>query len=170
MHKKHTKQAEAKNNAWQLAEQFFGGMLPFSDMEKISGLLKDSSWLDQLIEETLQQAMPTNSAQSAKSMHAQSADKRYDYVDTKDIMETHRSLIIQMKLPDKFNPRLLRLYVSPLSVRVEGLPDGAKRSIELPREIQMVGIRSSYKDNVLEIRLPKRRITEQERQITIDIE
>ncbi len=159
-----TKRSEPNRDAWQLAEQFFGGMLPFGNMNKLSSLMNDPGWLDRLVEEVLQQAAP----QDQQSRPPGGPD--HAYVSTKDVIETHRSLIIQMKLPDAFDPRRLRLYVSPLAVRVEGLPDGSKRSIQLPREVQMIGIRSSYKDHMLEIRLPKRMVTEPERQINISIQ
>jgi HSP20 family molecular chaperone IbpA len=161
---------ENKGEGWKLAKQFLGGSFPFSDMNKLSTLMDDPGWLDRLIEDTIEQAVPQEMKQSSNKTRASADKSQRAYINTQDIMETHRSLIIQMKLPSKTDPYRIRLYVAPLSVRIEGLPGDEKRKIELPREIELIGIRSSYKDHTLEIRLPKRRTNQKERQISIDIE
>lgn len=161
---------ENKGEGWKLAKQFLGEGFLFSDMNKLSTMMDDPGWLDRLIAETIEQAVPQEMKQSTNKTHAPAAKSNRAYINTQDMMETHRSLIIRMKLPSKADPHRIRLYVAPLSVRIEGLPGDEKRKIELPREIDMIGIRSSYKDHTLEIRLPKRRTKQKERQISIDIE
>lgn len=135
---------------WRLAQQFFGGSLPFP--------MHDAAWLNRLVSDALHQAMPASPSAAGSHVHDD------------EVFETHSHVTIRMKLPPDANARNLRVYVSPLSVRVEGLPNGAKRKFRLPREISLIGIRSLCKDDVLEIRMIKRIPKEKERQITINVE
>jgi hypothetical protein len=72
--------------------------------------------------------------------------------------------------PPSVNPELLRLYVGASSLRIEGFPNQSEKKVRLPCEVNRVGIRSTFKDEILEIRMVKKRFYDEERQINITIQ
>jgi HSP20 family molecular chaperone IbpA len=62
------------------------------------------------------------------------------------------------------------LYVGDSSLGVEGFPSQYEKKVRLPCEVNRVGIRSTFKDEILEIRMVKKRFYEEERPINITIQ
>ncbi|MEX2414956.1 MAG: Hsp20/alpha crystallin family protein [Paenibacillaceae bacterium] len=138
---------------WAAMERLFNGGFPFSGLSLPADLMMKPEWFEHVVQEALTQPLPSQS----KELY------------THNIFETHKSVIVRIQLPNSLNPELLRVYVRAASLRVEGFPNQTEKKVQLPCEVNTVGIRSSFKDGILEIRMVKKRSSDQERQINISI-
>jgi len=136
-----SKKESNSSDPWASMNRFFNGAFPFSGSPIPTDLMKNSEWLERMAQETFTQSNPTPSQSKELYSH--------------NIFETHRSVIVRIQLPQSVNPEFLRVYVGPTSARVEGLSNPAEKKVQLPCEVNRVGIRSSYKDGILEIRMKK---------------
>ncbi len=138
---------------WASMESLFSGAFPFSGSSLPTGMM-NPEWLERIVKEATQtQSTPIQDKELYKHT----------------LYETHKSVFIRIPLPHSLDPQLLRVYVGPTSLRIEGFPDHIEKKVQLPCEVNKVGIRSTYKDGILEIRMTKLRFSDQERQITISI-
>jgi HSP20 family molecular chaperone IbpA len=141
-------------NPWETMNQFFNEGFPFTGISlPTDSMMVDPAWIEKIVQSAFTQSMP-------------SQDKE---LYTHKIFETHKSVVVRIRLPRSIDPGLLRVYVGSTSLRVEGLPNHSDKKIQLPCEVNKVGIRASFKDEILEIRMAKKRSSEPERQISISI-
>jgi HSP20 family molecular chaperone IbpA len=138
---------------WTTMERFFDGGFPFTESTLPTDLMMKPDWIARIVQEALGQSVPSES----KELY------------THTIFETHKAVIVRIQLPNSVNPELLRVYVGPTSLRVEGFPNQTEKKVRLLCEVNRVGIRSSFKDGILEIRMMKKRSSDQEMQINISI-
>jgi hypothetical protein len=172
----------------KVMEKFMGSGFPFLDQNKMKDWMKQPTWVKDIVKDAMDQVMKAmpDQEESEFSKGARSSRARGERTGRpvrpgrggstasrlreERIAETEKFLFVRIPLSSKVNPYALRLYVAPGQVRVEGLPEGQKHTIRLPREVGMVGIRAVFRDNLLRIKLPKKVITGKERQINIAIE
>lgn len=147
-----TKKQWQTPDPWASMERLFGRDFPFSGLSQSADM--NPEWLERIIHE---------------ATHSQSIATQDKELYKHSLYETHKSIIVRIKLPPSLNPELLRVYAGATSLRIEGLPDDSEKKVRLPCEVKSIGIRSSYKDGILEVRMIKLRSSDQERQINITI-
>ena len=113
----------------------------------------NSEWLEQVVRD----AVILNTTAEIKELYPHT------------LFETHKSVFVRIKLPHTINPEWLRVYVGTSSLRVEGFPNQTEKIVQLPCEVNKIGIRSTFQDEILEIRMVKKRSYPEERQINITI-
>lgn len=148
-----TQKQSQSSNPWATMEQLFDGGFPFTKSSLPTNTTMNSEWLERVVQDALTQNMPT----ASKELYPHT------------LFETHKSVIVRIQLPNSVNPDLLRVYVGASSLRVEGLPGLLEKKVLLPCEVNRIGIRSSFKDGILETRMIKNRSSSQERQINITV-
>lgn len=148
-----TKNQSQGSDPWANMERLFNGGFPFSESFLPSNTMMNPGWIERIVQEAFTPSISTES------------NELYNHT----IFETHKSVIVRILLPNSVNPELLRVYVGATSLRVEGFPNRTEKNVQLPCEVNRVGIRSSFKDGILEIRTMKKRSSDQERQINITI-
>jgi HSP20 family protein len=147
------KQSQGKD-PWSMMEQLFQDGFPFHSSAIPSTAGVDTQWLERVVQDALTPSTVSNNKQPYP--HTQ--------------FETHKSVIIRIRLPRSIHPELLRLYVGASTLRIEGFPNQYEKKVRLPCEVKRNGIRSIFKDDILEIRMVKKELFEEERQINIIIE
>lgn len=78
-----------------------------------------------------------------------------------DIFETHRFLIVRIKLPESVELNKVRVMASSYSVKLQGLPDSKGQLIRLPKLVEARSGKVLLKEQVLQIKLRKRNTGEQ---------
>ena len=151
------KKTTTNPDPWQAIDRFFDGQFPFNKNSLLfDPQMKDSTWIDHIVQEAFMQSMPSKTVSSSIPL-------------THQLFETHKSVIVKVQVPKSVNVHDIRLYVGATSLRIEGLPNQEHKKIQLPCEVKSTGIRSSFKDHVLEVRMVKKHLPELERQINITI-
>lgn len=148
-----TRKQSQSSSPWASMERLFQEGFPFKQSSLPTNATMNSEWLERVVQDALTQNIPTES----KELYPHT------------LFETHKSVIVRIKLPHSVNPELLRLYVGATSLRIEGFPNLLEKKVQLPCEVNRVGIRSTFKDEILEIRMVKKRFYDEERQINITI-
>jgi HSP20 family molecular chaperone IbpA len=105
---------------------------------------KDFSWLEDYIQGILSQALPQSSEEIAKKSVLQS-----------EVFETHDYMIAKIKIPNQINPRKIKILFAINQIRLEGLPENRKPILQLPAHGRFQGSKAVFKDDILEIRIPK---------------
>lgn len=143
---------EQASDQWEQWDAFENMMLqafPFLPKPFTRGAIADPNWLS----DTLQSTISRYIDQEMKSKFPQSVFGRaLGY----DLFETHRSVIVRLRLPDDVRPRELEMSVSCHKVRIK-LPSGGRQVIPLPNAVNPKRARSLFRNGILELRLPKTR-------------
>jgi HSP20 family molecular chaperone IbpA len=134
---------------WDAFEKTMLEAFPFLPRDFTRGGIVDSSWLSDVVQNTINKYID----QEMKSKFPHSV---FGNALSYDTFETHRSVIVRLRLPDGLNPRELELSTSCHKVRVKQ-PSGAKQEIPLPKAVSPRKARTSFKNGILELRLPKTR-------------
>lgn len=124
---------------WRKLESWFADGFPLPKFSK--------DWLDDPgnIEKTVQQTIRnlTTPRRGDQTSHQISVKPGF--------------VTVKISLPDKTNPYALRAYVSAAKLRIEGLPGEGKLNITLPEEVRTVGVRAVYRDQLLIVRMPRKK-------------
>jgi HSP20 family molecular chaperone IbpA len=103
---------------------------------------QDMSWIEEQVQQVLHQTMPA--VNNAINKQAQ-----LDY----NLFETHDFMIVRINIP-QLNMDTVNLFLNLNLLILEGMPNG-KQTIILPAVGKWNGCKAVYKNNVLEIRIPK---------------
>lgn len=153
------KSNDAKDAFWGEMGRLFNGHFPFPPMDQLSKIMHDPLWAEQFMQQAAQQSL----AQSAPPPKPRPSKPRAK------VTHTAKFVRVRIETPPSTNPHALRVFIAPVTVTVEGLPDGKPLIVTLPRETAAVGVRSTFRQGVLELRLPKRRGAGKGRQISITV-
>jgi HSP20 family molecular chaperone IbpA len=134
---------------WQSLEKMLADRLPFPlpDMSKINH--RDTSWVSDYVGQLLKTSKVADTAvDPIRSIAGLNAD----------LYETHQSVICRIRVPEGADIYSLRVWVHSRHLKLEGLPGKRQtRTIALPASVNSKACRATYKDDVLEIRMPKDR-------------
>lgn len=72
-----------------------------------------------------------------------------------NVFETHRALIVRIRLSADVSLRDLRLFAAPHELKVMGLPGAEEKAVKLPTAVRGDGARAICKQRILEVTLPK---------------
>ena len=150
-----------KETYWSELGRLFDGNFPFPRMDQLSKMMHDPLWAEQFMQQAAQQSFTQSQAPpSAKPAPKKARAK---------VSHSAKFVRVRIETPPSTNPHALRVFVAPVTVTVEGLPDNKPLTVNLPREIATVGIRSTFSKGVLELRLPKKQGAGKGRQINITV-
>ncbi|RKN86400.1 Hsp20/alpha crystallin family protein [Paenibacillus ginsengarvi] len=109
-------------------------------------------WLDRYVKSILVDTAPGASAVPSQPVQPfTSKTSSFTY----NVFETHRSLIVRIRLSSETNPRTVRIVASTTEVKVTGLPDGEDKTVKLPMPVRIDGAKALCKKQIIEITLPK---------------
>lgn len=127
---------------WNQLEQILGTSLPFFP-KGMRDKIQDTSWVSSYVQDVMNKMMSSSTTQQSGK------DLPYEE------FETHKSIILKLKIPKKIHPRSLRVQVGRGNVRIQGLPDGHIQCISLSKPVDHHFCRASYKKQVLIVRMRK---------------
>ena len=71
-----------------------------------------------------------------------------------DVVETHRSIILRLHVPEDISPHEVRMSLDAHLVRI-ALPSGDKQDITLKKPVNPKRATARYKNRILELIMPK---------------
>lgn len=122
-------------------EKFFNGKMPFPFEPG-----NPSNWFNDYVRNML-----------VKPVKAQGSSGRLPA----EIFETHRFLIVRIKLPELVELNKVRVMASSSSIKLQGLPESKGQLIKLPKLVEARSGKVLLKEQVLQIKLRKRNSGEQ---------
>lgn len=148
--------------------QYFPFNQNIKDLIEHKGFPKGiDSYIQQAIEQSLKQFPP------AMPFHDEAFNKAFDFARTKPkhssqaqqqkrefrhhVFETHDDVYIQIPIEDKKMLGNIKIYHTSNKAMIEGLPEAydEKQIIILPAIVKKKGAQATYKDGLLEIKIPK---------------
>lgn len=109
--------------------------------------LKDTGWVERYVKSMMASAMP---------------DKPGMPVSTgPETFETHHFIVLKWPLPQGVHPSMLRLYVREDKIRIEGLPNGKREVVSLPRHVYPRVCKALCRDGVLQVKVRKKPVNRQ---------
>jgi HSP20 family molecular chaperone IbpA len=72
-----------------------------------------------------------------------------------NVFETHRALIVRIRLSADVSIRDIRLFAAPHELKVLGLPGAEEKTVKLPTVVRTDGARAICKQRIVEVTLPK---------------
>jgi HSP20 family molecular chaperone IbpA len=124
-------------------DKFFGKKIPFLQPDQADQLLPDTSWVETYVQDVLKNAM--NSAKIPSYSKFQS-----------EVLETIKSVIVKVSIPDNMNPNEIQVFIKSDQVKLEGLPDGKNTIIKLPSIVIPKSGIVRFKRGILQISVRKR--------------
>jgi len=134
---------------WDEFEKSMIAAFPFLPKDFTRAGFADSSRLSEIVQQSVSKIID-------RELKSKMPNSMFGRTLSCDIFETHRSVIVRIRVPEGVNPRELDVAISSHKVRIKQ-PSGEKRVIALPRAVNPRRARSMYKDGILELRLPKTR-------------
>lgn len=132
---------------WDAFEKMMVQAFPFLPKHFLREGIADSNW----ISDTVQNAINRYIDREMKAKFPYSVFGRtLGY----DVFETHRSVIVRIRLPSDIHPRELDTAISCHKVRIR-LPSGETQVIALPRAVNPKRARALFRNGILELRLPR---------------
>ncbi|GMK37999.1 hypothetical protein PCCS19_10530 [Paenibacillus sp. CCS19] len=104
--------------------------------------LKDTGWVERYVKSMMANAMPEKPAMPGHS--------------NAETFETHHFIVIKWNLPRGVRPSDLRLFVREDRIRIEGLPQQQRETIDLPKQVNPRVCKALCQDGVLQIKLRKK--------------
>jgi HSP20 family molecular chaperone IbpA len=141
------KQSDGKFNPfqmdWEGFQNHFKEINPIGSPYEAVLANKDFSWLEDYVQGILSQSLPPvpKEAQTGSSLQS-------------EVFETHDYMIAKIKIPDPINPKKIKIFFATNQIWLEGLSDKSK-IIQLPTHGRFHGSKAAFKDDILEIRIPK---------------
>lgn len=72
-----------------------------------------------------------------------------------NVFETHRALIVRIRLSADVSLRDIRLFAAPHELKVLGLPGSEEKTVKLPTTVRAEGAKAICKQRIVEVTLPK---------------
>lgn len=138
---------------WNQIEQFINDKL--SSMSQAgnaaSPFLQQPDWVQNVVRDVLSRATGGRGRADSRNSGASAPT-----VST-EVFETHRQVIVKIKLPPKEDPRALQVLVRSDRIKLLGLPGGDPKFIPLPAPVVPRSARARYREGTLEVYARKRR-------------
>lgn len=116
-------------------DKFFSGKVPFP-----FELGNPSKWFNDYVRDML--VKPAKALGASGKLPA-------------EIFETHRFLIVRIKLPESADMNAIKVMASSTSVKLQGLPDSKGQLFKLPKLVDARSGKALFKEQVLQIKLRK---------------
>jgi len=128
---------------WGALEKLLGGQIPVMLPDPSRMNLRDTSWIGDYVRRLL------NQTPLLKDLPAEGGQESH-------LFETHKSVIYRINVPKDVDPNLIRVWVNPVHLRLEGISGRQqKQTIALPAPVVPKASKAVYKNNILEVRMLK---------------
>ena len=128
---------------WGALEKLLGGQIPAMLPEPSRMNLRDPSWIGDYVRRLF------NQTPLLKDLPAEGGQDSH-------LFETHKSIIYRISVPKDINPNLIRVWVNPVHLRLEGIYGNQKKqTINLPSPVVPKASKAVLKNNILEVRMLK---------------
>lgn len=107
-------------------------------------VLREPDWVERYVRKMLTKALP----EAAGAIIGSSSVT---------FSETAQYVIVKINLPSGFEREKLRLFVREDRIRIDGFPNGKSETIKLPKLVKPRVCKSLLKENVLHVKLQKRK-------------
>jgi HSP20 family molecular chaperone IbpA len=123
-----------QNEIENFIKQVLGQVMP----PQMQGMMNGQDWLKQQ-----QQQAEQNTAPSAEAL-------------SYSVFDTHNDVFVRIRIKDEDWLKKLKLYYTSNQLIVEHIPNTNDRTtITLPSVVKRKGTHTSYKDSILEVKIPK---------------
>jgi HSP20 family molecular chaperone IbpA len=136
------KRKETPPMNWKALEDLVGQPLPFFQDGDQAKWLKDMTWVEDLVKNTLNQSMPKKASTAASHPNS-------------EVFETHHNVIVRIPIPKSINPRALQVFVSTHQLKIEGWPNHQDHIVRFPSPILRSRSKVIYKAGILQVTAKK---------------
>lgn len=132
-------------------ERLFKGqnMQNGSELTNIPGI--DLSWIEGYIQDMMSKAIPNYKENAGNTAGINSRNTSFNY----NIFETHDYMITRVKVPEDVYHKNVRVWFDINQLTLTGLSNNRSETIRLPFKGRYTGSQGYYKDDYLEVRIPK---------------
>lgn len=124
------------NEIEKFVKEMMGQMMP----NQMQGMMKSKDWMH----------IPTNQETNQDPSNTNGETLSYS------VFDTHNHVFVRIRIKDESWLSQLKLYHTSNQLLVEHIPNpNDKQTITLPAIVKKKGTSTSYKDGILEIRIPK---------------
>lgn len=148
---------------WDAFERWLGDSMPFDPRNATSK--KINEYVREVVEEALSQA-GTPEARAGFTSGMMRPPFGSVTLPT-EVFQTHNHVIVRIKVVKGVKPRQLRLYAGLQRLRIDGLPESGTQYVRLPGLVHPETSRAMYRDGVLQVKLPKRKINERFEEVDV---
>lgn len=140
---------------------------------RTSGVPMDFSWIDKFVKDTMQQSLHSfmGNSNTNQTGYTDTASVRSSFGSaagpSPEIFETHRSVIARFKLPENTDIHQFDVKVTPNQLKLKHMEDSEFQAFALPTLVSGTGSRAVCRDHIVEVRMPKDRTHQKERDIPI---
>lgn len=118
-----------------------------------SGALGTIPWVDRYVKGVLADAVPAAAAAGSQAAPPAAVSKQSSLAC--NVFETHRALIVRIRLSADDEPRDIRLLATPNELKVAGLAGGEEKTVKLPLPVRVDGAKAICKQRIVEVTLPR---------------
>lgn len=136
-------------NPWEFFGQNGNGM-PGGDWQN-----PDMTWVKDYVQDVMKQAFPGQFGEGEFRGNSGSGSRRGKSNLSTDVFETHHFIITRINVPEDILAENIRVMFHTNELKIEGV-DSEPQIVRLPANGLYKGSKAMFKDNVLEIRIPKR--------------
>lgn len=133
---------------WKHFEELFNGIASAQQ-----GKVPDLGWVDKFIQNVMKQTVPAALGNALKPQQAAPASPA-GQLET-EVFETHRNVIVRIRIPAQVNPRNLQLFANSSKVKIEG-PGKNVQFVRLPALVHSNSSKAEYQDGILQLQLRKK--------------
>jgi hypothetical protein len=131
------------DNKWDELERWLDGQR----LPKGFDVMKEPDWVEKFVRKMMTKSLPA----AANSIMDQAEEN-----EGISFFETHHFILVKFHLPREVKREELRLYVRDDRLRIEGLPNGQKEMIKLPKLVKPTICQAVVKNYILQVKLRKR--------------
>lgn len=117
-------------------------------------VLREPDWVEQYVRKLMTKALPEAAGLLTGSQSAA-------------FSETEHFVTVKIVLPKNVEQERVRLFVREDRLRLEGLPNGNKETVKLPKPVKPLICKAQVKDGILHIKLRKRPVNKNYREAFI---
>ncbi|MFD2671746.1 hypothetical protein [Marinicrinis sediminis] len=144
---------------WDNLEKLLGTSLPLIP-KGIRERIENSGWVESYVQDMLTKMMPTSTISSTSPTETNTELQWEEF-------ETHKNLILKMRIPETIHPRSVHVQVGRGHVKIYGLPKDGSQIIPLSQTVDHLHCRAFCKNRSLLIRMRKETETEAYREIRV---
>jgi len=136
--------------SWDTFKRWMQDHLPFG------GPNDDFRWITEYVDSIVKEALAAPEKEQAKAKEKGTRSATVGKPLSYELFQTHRHVIVRLIVPERMKPRRLRIFAGVQRLRIEGLPNEGKQTVELPALVYADTARALFKDGVLQVKLMKR--------------
>lgn len=141
--------SDEKDSGWANFEQFFSSDFPLKGMGGLQKLPVDLGSIHSYVKNVVSKATQFQDSLSS------------------EVFETHHFIIVRFNIPSHIKLTEVRVLVNSQHVKLDNLPGGKEKLVQLPKRVLPRKCRALYKRGILQIKVPIEHDDEPYREIYI---